>query len=133
MKASASDAGVKRARTLVVVADDETDLAGLKKRAEWEATVRAARALTVDVTVQGWSHPGGLWRINRVVPLRAPALRIERDLLIRDVEYSLDRGGTFTRMTLTPAEAYTPQIAPPARKAPRRKRSRDTGAEDVFS
>jgi prophage tail gpP-like protein len=133
MKATASDAGVKRARTLVVVADDETDVAGLKKRAEWEATVRAARALTVDVTVQGWSHPGGLWRMNRVVPLRAPALRIERDLLIRDVEYSLDRGGTFTRMTLTPVEAYTPQIAPPARKAPRRKRSRDTGAGDVFS
>jgi prophage tail gpP-like protein len=133
MKATASDAGAKRARTLVLVADDETDLAGLKKRAEWEATVRAARALTVDVTVQGWSHPDGLWRMNRVVPLRAPALRIERDLLIRDVEYSLDRGGTFTRMTLTPAEAYTPQIAPPARKAPKRRRSRETGAKDVFS
>ena len=133
MKGVAKDPGVPRARTLVILADDETDLAGLKKRAEWEATVRAGRALTVQVAVQGWSHPGGLWRVNRVVPLRAPALRINRDLLIRDVEYSLDRGGEMTRMTLTPVEAYTPEIAPAAKKAPRRKRSRDTEAGDAFS
>lgn len=133
IKGTAKDAGVTRARTLVIVADDETDPAGLKKRAEWEATVRAARALTVQVMVQGWTHPGGLWLMNRLVPLRAPALRIDRDLLIRDIEYILDRGGTFTRMTLTPAEAYTPQIAPKERRAPRRRRTRDTGAGDAFS
>ena len=83
--------------------------------------------------MQGWSHPGGLWRVNRVVPLRAPALRIDRDLLVRDVEYSLDRGGELTRMTLTPVEAYTPEIAPAAKKAPRRKRSRDSDVGDAFS
>ncbi len=133
MKATSKDPGVLRARTLVIVADDETDLAGLKKRAEWEAAVRAGRALTVQLTVQGWSHPGGLWRVNRVVPLHAPALRMGRDLLIRDVEYSLDQGGEMTRMTLTPVEAYTPEISPPKKKAPRRKRSRDSDDADAFS
>ncbi len=133
MKATAKDPGVPRARTLVILADDETDLVGLKKRAEWEATVRAGRALTVPVAVRGWSHPGGLWRVNRIVPVYSPTLRIERDLLIRDAEYSLDRGGELTRMTLTPIEAYTPEIAPAAKKAPRRKRSRDTDAVDIFS
>lgn len=133
MRAEASDGGVTRARTLVILAEDEGDLASLKRRAEWEATVRAARALTARCTVLGWEHAGGVWHPNCIVRLRSPCLRLDRDLLVRDVELIADDQGKRTNLVLTPQEAYTRQPMV-AQKAPKRSGAKKAGeAVDVFS
>lgn len=131
MKATATDPGVARRRTLVVMAEDEADAASLKRRAEWEATVRAARALTVKAAVQGWTHPGGVWAPNTRVRLRSVLQRIDRELLIRDVDLIADERGTRAEMVLTPPEAYTLLARPARKKAPRR--GRDDEMEDLLS
>src|SRR3546814_336625 len=42
-RADSADAAVKRYRPLMIIADEQADTATLKKRAAWEATVRAGR------------------------------------------------------------------------------------------
>lgn len=134
VKATAEDAGVKRPRTLVIIDEDQGDAAGFQRRAKWEASTRAARGLTVHCRVQGWTHAGGLWRINTTVPLRAPTLRIDRELLVRDVDFIVDEGGTYTDLVLTLPEAYSLQPVSAAKPAPARKGHKKAAkTEDVFS
>ncbi|WP_282265919.1 phage baseplate assembly protein [Stenotrophomonas sp. PS02298] len=132
LRAVATDSGVKRARTLVIIAEDEGDLASLTKRAQWEATVRAARALTVRCEVAGWTHAGGIWHPNSIVRFRSPTVRLDRDLLIREVELIADEQGKRTNLILTPQEAYSSQPVT-AKKAPKRRGAKkNKDVEDFF-
>jgi prophage tail gpP-like protein len=131
--ATAEDSGVKRRRALVVVDEDQVDIAGCQRRGQWERNIRAARALTVNVRVQGWTHAGGLWQPNLLVQLTTPTAHLDRQLLVRDVDLVVDERGTYTELVLTPPEAYTLQPPPPAKESPRRKGHKRGGAQDVFS
>lgn len=114
VEASAYDNSVRRARILVVRPEGIVTTEGAKKRAEWEASVRAARAGAVDVTVQGWTQgDGSLWPFNALVRLRSPLLGIDGDMLICQVTYELDdQGGTRTRLSLKRPNAYQPEPVP---------------------
>lgn len=106
-KVSIGDPGMGRYRPLVIVAEDQADIATLKKRAEFERTVRAARGLRCSVFVQGWSTPeGGLWSPNTRVRLVDPFSRVKRELLIAEVDLVLDEQGERTELLLTIPEAY---------------------------
>src|SRR5690606_35935810 len=65
----AEDAGVRRkGRVLIVRPEGDVTSARAKRRAEWEAAVRAARAETYVVTVQGWLQADGTpWPVNALV------------------------------------------------------------------
>lgn len=116
--ATAKDNGVTRYRPLVLTNETQGDAAQAKKRAQWEARVRAARSVTVDVTVQGWRQADGtLWPLNAMVRADIPYLRIEQDLLIAKVDYKLDSGGTTTRLTLRSPDAFLPD--------PKQKKDKD--------
>lgn len=105
--ARAKDPGVGRYRPLIITADSPDIAATLAQRASWEANVRMAKSLAVEVTVQGWRHADGLWMTNRLVHVDAQALHLADDLLIASVEYSLsEEGGTTTKMALTRADAF---------------------------
>lgn len=106
IRAVAKDPGVTRYRPLVLTNDAPDLAATLRQRVQWEANVRAARSTEVQVTVQGWRHATGLWEPNTIVRLVAPPLRIDADLLISSVQYSLDQRGTVTTLQLTRADAY---------------------------
>ena len=116
VKALASDPGVRRHRPLIITNDAPDMAATLQQRALWEANVRAARSYDIELTVQGWRHAGGLWRPNAVVPVVATALRLDADLLITHVMFSLDERGSTTTLRLTREDAYTvlPLKAPAA-------------------
>lgn len=134
VRATAKDPGVTRYRPLVVVCEDQGDIASFQKRAQWEASVRAARALTATVRVQGWMHGNGVWRPNTLVRLQSPTARMDRTLLVRDVHLSVDGTGTFSELVLTPPEAYTLLPTPGNHKAPKRKKHKNADASnDVFS
>lgn len=120
IKGTASDPNVKRAsRTLLVRAEKPVTFAQAKKRAEWEATVRAGRSATVAITVQGWTQSNGdIWPVNTLVTVRSPALGVDGDMLISQATYVTDEGGTLTHLTLRDPRAFTPEpTVPKADKA----------------
>ncbi len=116
VRATATDPGVTRHRPLLLTSSEPDLAATLRERVLWEANVRAARAVHVSVTVQGWAHEGGLWEPNTIVPVRLSALDLDEDLLITDVEYSLGQDGTISELSLTRRDAFQvlPLRAPPA-------------------
>lgn len=117
---SAEDGTVRRTeRLLMVRADSALTRAGARTRAQWEATVRAARAVTAEVTVSGWTQEdGALWPINALVDIRSPRLRLDGRMLISAATYALDSSsGTTTTLTLTRPDAFRPEpVVPPEAK-----------------
>jgi prophage tail gpP-like protein len=122
-KGTATDEGVRRIdRTLVVRADGSTTSAQAKSRAQWEATVRAARSQTATITVQGWTqNDGSLWAVNSIVRVKSPLIGIDSDMLLAGVTFTLDDGGTKTELALTRPDAFKPQPSVP-------KKSKGKGA-----
>jgi prophage tail gpP-like protein len=112
IKETAEDLGVPRAaRVLLLRPEGAVTRAIAKQRAEWEATVRAARSVPVTVTVQGWQQAdGALWPVNALARLKTPRLGIDADLLISEVTYSLSlEAGTTTELKLVRPDAFTPE------------------------
>src|SRR5512139_679532 len=95
IQAEAIDEGVRRKdRVLLIRPDKGMSVADARRRADWEARVRAARAESPSVSVLGWKQPNGqLWPINAIAPVRSPSLRIDGNMLISQVEYSIGEGG----------------------------------------
>ncbi len=123
VRAEAKDPNVRRAsRVLLIRPEGNATQAYAKKRAEWEATVRAARSASIEVTVQGWQQGDGrLWPINALVPVSCPRLGLEGDLLITRATYSLDvNGGTTTTLQLKRPDAFRPEPAVPSGSEPGR-------------
>lgn len=111
VRGEASDATVTRAsRVLVVRPEGNVTVESARRRAEWEATVRAARGDSVSVTVQGWTQADGtLWPVNALVSVRAPYLGVQGDMLISQVVYSVGEDGTKTALTLRRPDAFKPE------------------------
>lgn len=106
---AATDPGVTRYRPLLVVAEDQADIASCKQRALWEAAVRSGRAFRADIGYRGWRHADGLWRPNRLVKLVSPSLGVATELVIAEVCFSLDDEGTKSRITVTRPDAFRPE------------------------
>ncbi len=110
--AQASDGGIIRNRPLLLQAETNASAATCQKRAQWEATVRRARAVRSNVEVQGWYQTDSkkLWEINKIVNVNAPQVYIENvDLLISSVEFVKNNSGTITNLELVPKDSYLPE------------------------
>jgi hypothetical protein len=96
-----------RYRPLVIMADGQANAKECKERAQWEAKRRKANSHTATVTVQGWRQSNGwLWAINTITKVTIPTLKLDADMLITGVDFSLNEQGTLTTLTLTEPEAY---------------------------
>jgi prophage tail gpP-like protein len=104
-KASVADSQVPRYRPLIVIAE-QGDGSTYKDRAIWERNVRFGRAERATYTVTGWTHPGGLWLPNRMVPVKDSYLGINEELLITNVTMTLDESGSKTEIELCRKEAF---------------------------
>lgn len=110
-RSEAVDEIVRRTeRTLFAHSDLGHDIESATRRAEWEARIRAARAESVTVTVQGWTQPDGrLWPINALTHVEAPRLiGVDGDLLISEVEHSISEQGKITQFRLVRPDVFTP-------------------------
>lgn len=118
IEATAKDIGMPRFRPLMIITDGNIDQAGAKKRANWEASTRAAKSMQVSVKVQGWlEKPGGkLWRPNTLCRVEIPFIGIKGTLLISSVLYSKGADGTFTDITLVRSDAFSPDLDEIAKK-----------------
>ncbi|WP_251976711.1 phage baseplate assembly protein [Salinicola avicenniae] len=112
----ATDAGVPRYRPLLVMAEGTADNGVARQRAEWEATVRAARGDSVTATVQGWTQrDGSLWLPNQRVRIVAPWLRVSGEMLIAGVTYrKRNDEGTTAELQLMRPDALTPEPEVPS-------------------
>lgn len=106
LKATVRDAMVSHHRPLVILDEGVVEIEGLKRRALWEANVRAGQSIDVAMVVQGWGYPGGLWQPNTVVHVRDKWLRIDADLLVKHVLFTLDDHGSRTELRLTLPQAF---------------------------
>lgn len=131
VRGEATDAGVNARRTLIVRPEGSVTRALAGKRAQWEATTRAARASSLNVTVSGWTQGDGtLWPVNQLVGVEIPSLLdVGGFWLITEANYSLDNSqGTRTQLTLARPDAFSPEPVTLPSKADQRFHELDEGA-----
>jgi prophage tail gpP-like protein len=112
IQAEATDLGVRRTERVILIRPDKGySAADARRRADWEARTRAARAEKVTIGVQGWYQPGGaaLWTPNALSRVSVPAIGVDGDMLISHVEYSIGDGGQVTQLNLVRPDAFTPE------------------------
>lgn len=123
VRADAIDEGVRRTdRVLLIRPEKGYDLADARRRADWEARVRAARAEPVTIGVLGWTQPNGaLWPINALTRVQASRMiGVAGDMLITQAEHSISEAGRITRLRLLRPDAFEPE--------PRARVKKPTGA-----
>lgn len=109
VKGEATDETVTRTERILIVRPEgnvTTELA--QRRARWEASVRAARAGVVTVTVQGWTQSSGaLWPVNSTVRIKSPTLGVDGTMLITQVTNTLSvTEGSKTELVLKGPRSY---------------------------
>lgn len=112
VRADAVDLGVRRKdRVLVVQPEAGISAAFARRRADWEARLRAAKAESVSVTVKGWHMPtsGILWPVNAICPVKIPAIGVNGDMLIVSKEMQLNDAGESTTLKLMRPDAFEPE------------------------
>jgi prophage tail gpP-like protein len=111
IQAEATDEGVRRTDRVLMIRPDgrmTKDLA--RRRGDWEARIRAARAETVTIVAPGWQQPAGaLWPINALTHVRVPAIGVDGDMLITQTDFSLSDQGELTTLRLVRPDAFTPE------------------------
>lgn len=112
VQASARDPEVRRYRPLDLVADEPGSRQELAEQAQFEAATRRGRGLSARVHVQGWEHPGGVWRPNVRLRLADSWLGIRGEVLVTDVDLQFDDGGRRTQLTLAPPESFALRAIP---------------------
>ncbi|MFO6448904.1 phage baseplate assembly protein [Erythrobacter sp. NE805] len=118
VKGEAKDAAVARYRPLLIIGEEQSDPASLKKRAQWEAAVRSGRSQQAQITVPGWLNAEGKpFAHGMRATCDVPSAGLSGSLLIERLRFSRDaEGGTVTTFELVPPEAWT-QLAEPEPKA----------------
>ena len=124
IKSISKDETVKRHRPLVIQSEQYVNNSDAITRANWEATVRAAKASTFNITVQGWRQGDGtLWQANQLVLCKADWIGLNGELLITDVTHRLSSGsgsdgGSTTTLVLERKDAYIPEPTIPEKRDP---------------
>lgn len=110
--AEAIDSGVRRQnRVLLIRPEKSYGRADAKRRADWEARVRAARAEKFQVIVQGWRQTFGteLWPINALVGVDIPRVGLKGDMLISQTEFGVSEQGQIAKLNIVRPDAFTPE------------------------
>jgi prophage tail gpP-like protein len=108
---NAQDLSARFGRSLVIMAEGIADDDACDRRAEWEASVRAARASKLEVTLPGWRQGpnGGLWTPGILTHASLPALEFDGELLVQSVVFTLGiDDGQQTELCLVRPDAYKP-------------------------
>lgn len=112
VQASARDLSITRpGRVLLIRPDKGYNAAEAKRRADWEARIRAAKAEVVSIAVQGWRQPNKkLWPVNMLSWVQARnMIGVDGDMLISQAEFSISESGTVTQLHLVRPDALEPE------------------------
>lgn len=107
VQGAATDEGITRYRPLVLMAEHSLDDQKSEDRASYEAHLRAAKSLEVEIMVQGWFQQDGTpWEINQLVRVDSGFLGVRRQMLIKKVTFNKSNAGTTTNIELTRNDAF---------------------------
>jgi prophage tail gpP-like protein len=114
VEGEATDQGARSPRALVIVAEAGVNNQTAQERAQWEAVIRAARAVRVQAQLNGWRQvvdagAGRLWTLNELVTVRSPSLDLDRSLLVRALTFTQTERSETVELDLVRADAYQPQ------------------------
>ena len=111
IEGAVTDSGIKRYRPMLLVAETGGTAAGLNERATWEANSRIGKSAGASIMVQGWRQlPGGpLWEPGLLVSVRSPWLRMDGEMIIRQVTYERGENGTTTKLDIVSPQAFAPE------------------------
>lgn len=124
-KAEALDDGVPRMRVLQLQQSGQADEGTCQQRVEYEMQSRVAKSIATEYRVAGWLQSNGeLWQPNMQVRVIDPLIGFDRVMVISEVEYALDEGGSVTTLRVAPAVAFRP---PPKGKG--KKKGTKTGGD----
>ena len=104
------DKGIRRVRPLVIISDSPLSNADSERRAVFEANIRAGQSRSVEYVLEGWTQPGSkkIWDVNTLVPVKDKKLGINEDMLISEVDFSLDpSNGYESRLKLVHKDTYS--------------------------
>lgn len=121
--AKATDPGVKRYRPTIVIADTEANDATAQERATWQANTAIGKSINGKISVQGWRQTKGgeLWAPNLLVRVRAPWMRIDGEMLIKQVTFVKNSdNGTTAELDIVSPQAFDPE--PPSSKKAKKKK-----------
>lgn len=125
-----TDRGVTRYRPLVVMAETGATNASAADRATWEANSRLGKSASASITVRGWRQglTGELWKPNLLVAVTSAFLRMDGDMLIRQVTYKRSASnGTECELSIVSPQAYSPE--PPDKK---KEKPTKTGGRNIW-
>lgn len=123
LKGSVTDSGVTRYRPMLVVAEAGGTGASVTDRATWEANNRIGKSASASIKVQGWRQRpvGPLWEPNMLVPVRSSWLRMDGEMIIRQVTYERGQGGTTCKLDIVSPQAFAPE--PPDSKGAKTRKA----------
>lgn len=126
-----TDSGIQRYRPMLIVAEADGSTNSALERATWEANTRLGKSATAQITVAGWrqTEGGELWLPNMLVYVKSPWLRMDGEMLIRQVTFNKESAdgsdGTTAQLDIISPQAYAPE--PPDSKKKGSKKSKKGG------
>lgn len=132
-EARVSDSAISRYRPLVVMAETGATNGSAADRATWEANVRLGRSATATVTVRGWRQGigGTLWKPNQLVGVTSSFLRMNGDMLIRQVTYKRSASsGTECELSLISPQAFSPE--PPDKSGTEKEKRKKNSGKNIW-
>lgn len=103
----AVDNYVKFKREFHLLTDGDQDHESLKKRAVTEAKRRAAAAVEVSLTMDGFSESVGvLWKVGRKHTVKIPIEGLDEELQVKQIQFELGPNDEKCTVDLVPKEAY---------------------------
>jgi prophage tail gpP-like protein len=107
IKGICKDETIKRYRPKISVSEYVLNKPEANTRAKWEAIVSAGKSSDIEIEVQGWRMPNGeLWDVNKLVMIDCPSIRVNKNLLITEVNYKKNDNGTTTSLKLKRPDAF---------------------------
>jgi prophage tail gpP-like protein len=110
--AQAKDSEVSRYRPLLMLAEGQANTQTCQKRVDWEIATRRAKGFELTYTVAGWTQGanGPLWRLNRLVRVQDSIFKVNENLLVAGLTFTLDgQGGRLTEIKLARPESFSPK------------------------
>ena len=108
IEASAAEGGIGRKRVRILSSESGLTPAKAKARAEWEAANALGRSVLVNYTAKGWfDDSGAIWQPAQIYPIIDRRLRIEAELLLVNVDLTVDdKQGHIAKLLFAPEAGY---------------------------
>jgi prophage tail gpP-like protein len=126
IEGTVTDSDIKRYRPMLIVAEAGDTTSSAKERATWEANTRIGKSASASITVVGWRQgitTGDLWLPNMLVNVKSDWLRMNGQMLIRQVTFTKDdQSGTLAKLDIVSPQAFAAE--PPDSKSAKGKKKK---------